>query len=456
MKTKKLKNLALYMALSASWMACNKSEDVNISQPEYNVGEEITTDTLSGAVKGTMKSGRTYFFKADITVNEGDTLLMQSGSKLVAIGDGLTPATSPMVIVNGAFFSLGTKENPNYIGVEESKRSYENAFKGYWGGIAYGPTSGDAVIKWTLLEHAGGPAGPNTNPLLYDEGDPRYTITYSNINGNFVLEDSWIRYSKDDGMRVEGGGKVNIMRNTFECNGETGGEAINIKSGTVGNIAYNMIIGACTNGIKHSNNNGATSIQTNIKFYNNTIINGGARKVQAGRGGSMNIEQGAKGEYYNNLVVNCRFGLRVVRDADTANTKYDNNFYYGSTDLIVGQFNATAGVGKKAPNDVQGAAKENNPRFVLFDVDKTPDFAAAPFDKFPTSFSDQFQLMNTVGNSDFRLSSASPCIGKGKTDFEPFNNINITNEALKPTVTRPGRDAGAFQSDGSGNQHLTK
>ncbi|MFN0049596.1 MAG: hypothetical protein ACKVOU_10785 [Cytophagales bacterium] len=453
MKTIKLKHIALYAAISATWMSCSTNEEVQISQAEFKIGEEISTTTLAGSVKGTMASGKTYYFSSDLTVNEGDTLFMQPGSTLIAIGDGATPATSPMIIVNGAFFSLGTKEKPNLISVEEKNRGYQNAFKGYWGGIAYGPNSADAVIKWTRLEYAGGPAGPNTNPALYDDGDPRYTITYSNINGNFVLEDSWIRFSKDDGMRVEGGGKVNIMRNTFEYNGESGGEAINIKSGTVGNIAYNLMVGACTNGLKHSNS-GGTTIQTNIKYYNNTMINGGARKIQAGRGGSINVEQNAKGEYYNNLIVNCRFGLRIVRDADVANVKYDNNFYYGNANLIVGQFNATSGVGTKAPNDVQGAAKENDPKFKNFNVEATPDFNVSPFNSFPTAVSSQYEAMNMVGTSDFRLQSDSPCIGKGKTDFAPFDNVNISIQALKPTVTPPGKDAGAFQTDGSGNQHF--
>jgi len=453
MKTVKIKNLVVYAALAAGSLACSTKEEVTISKPEYQVGAEITTDTLIGSVKGTMKSGKTYYFKSDITVNNGDTLLMQSGSKLIAIGDGVTPATSPMIIVNGAFFSLGTKANPNTITVSEANQGYDKAFKGYWGGIAYGPESADAVIKWTLLEYAGGPAGPNTNPALYDDGDPRYTITYSNINGNFILEDSWIRFSKDDGMRVEGGGKVNIMRNTFEYNGESGGEAINIKSGTVGNIAYNMIIGACTNGLKHSNS-GSTPIQTNIKCYNNTMVNGGARKVQAGRGGSINVEQSAKGEYYNNLIVNCRFGLRIVRDADTTNTKYNNNFYYGNADIIVNQFNAKSGVGKKASNDVQGLAKENNPKFKNFNVETTPDFGVSPFNSFPTAVASQSAAINTIGTYDFRLQSDSPCIGKGKTDFQPFDNVVISNEALKPTVTPPGKDAGAYQADGTGNQHF--
>ena len=61
------------------------------------------------------------------------------------------------------------------------------------------------------------------------------------------------------------------MRNTFEKGGFTGGESMNIKSGNVGIFAYNLIVGSATNGPKASNNGGVNP-QTNVQFYNNTII----------------------------------------------------------------------------------------------------------------------------------------------------------------------------------------
>lgn len=78
---------------------------------------------------------------------------------------------------------------------------------------------------------------------MYKSGDPRYTICFTNTNGNIVLEDSWIYGSKDDGVRVVSG-KMAILRNTWELNGEIGGESLNCKSGAVGDVAYNVIMGA--------------------------------------------------------------------------------------------------------------------------------------------------------------------------------------------------------------------
>ncbi|MFX5760806.1 hypothetical protein ABTE44_18935, partial [Acinetobacter baumannii] len=80
-----------------------------------------------------------------------------------------------------------------------------------------------------------------------------------------------------------------------------------------------------TNGPKMSNINVLPGYPaTNVNSYNNTIVNCGYRRAAAGRGGSINFEQGAGGLAYNNLIVNCKFGLRVVQNpiADTANLRY--------------------------------------------------------------------------------------------------------------------------------------
>ncbi|MGN6477712.1 MAG: hypothetical protein ACTHKV_10840, partial [Flavipsychrobacter sp.] len=100
--------IALAM-VSLTVYSCKKTKDEtpNISQPEVQVGQTITGDTLKGSVKGTMIAGKTYYFYDQVTVNEGDTLLMQSGVKLLS----LNPAAQ--LYVKGAFISLGTKDHPN-------------------------------------------------------------------------------------------------------------------------------------------------------------------------------------------------------------------------------------------------------------------------------------------------------------------------------------------------------
>jgi hypothetical protein len=165
--------------------ACHKAENAKISPIVVQTSNPITTDTLSGAVKGTLVSGKTYYFASNITVNGGDTLLMQAGSKLIALGDGLTWQTAPEIFVHGTFISLGTEANPNYITVsnaatlksQAAQQNYTNVFQGWWGGIFAEPgpvtsedptpAGGDMIIKWTHLEFAGGPSGPDDDQVVY-------------------------------------------------------------------------------------------------------------------------------------------------------------------------------------------------------------------------------------------------------------------------------------------------
>lgn len=440
-------NILLLLPALALVASCHKDASINISQPQISAGQAITSDTLAGSVKGTLLSGKTYYFSSDITVNAGDTLLMQAGSKLIALGDGLTTETSPQITVNGTFVSLGTQDAQNFITVPDDKRINANVGKGFWGGIQCGEASGDLVIKWTHLEFAGGPAGPDADPAAYSAGDPRYTILFANDHANCILEDSWIFGSTDDGMRVLKG-RISIMRNTFEACGKAGGESVNLKSGTVGDVAYNLSIGAATNSFK-SSNSGGDSIQTNVYTYNNTMVNGGLRQVKSGRGGSINYEKGAQGKVYNNIVVNCRFGLRITTDADIAHIAYNNQFYYGNADYFVPQFNAADGIAKTQSGDVGGdAAKANNPMFATYDVDmfdyssvKPPlDIAAMPFS------------IITAVNYNFSLLPGSPALKTGFTDFQPLSVVPAGG-LYGATIQGPGVDMGAYQSDGSGNQH---
>src|SRR5205823_4859883 len=127
-----------------------------------------------------------------------------------------------------------------------------------------------------------------------------------------------------------------------------------MKSGTIGDIAYNLMIGAATNAIKASDS-GSSGVQTNVNMYNNTIINCGYRQTKSGRGGSINFEKAARGLVYNNLILNCRFGLRLVNDADLTNIKYNNQLYYGNSQAIVTQFRAGDGVATFQTNDIYSA-----------------------------------------------------------------------------------------------------
>ena len=445
--------------------ACHKAELAVISQPVTQVSNGIKSDTLSGTIKGTMLAGKTYYFKSDITVNDGDSLVMQAGTKLIALGDGKTYQTSPQIFMHGTFISLGTQTNPNYITVsnadalraEANQQNYTDVFQGWWGGIVCtpgpatasnpNPAGGDAIIKWTHIELAGGPAGPDSDPAVYAEGDPRWAIYFANITKNFILEDSWVFGTKDDAIRSDGG-KISFMRNSFEMCGQAGGEFVNLKSGTLGDVAYNMFVGSATNSLKISNA-GTTTTQCNVTVYNNTIINGGFRQTKSGRGGSIDFEKGARGNCYNNLIADSRFGLRITTDADVQNVIYNNQYYYGSSPAIVGQFLSADGVAKFQAGDIYAAnAKDNNPQFYGYNLDQF-DFVNNPG---PITANSQPAYLVLLGNSNFRLQQTSGALNKGKTDFQPMGSVTATG-TYGTTITPPGKDIGAYQNDGTGNQH---
>ncbi|HEY8969627.1 MAG TPA: hypothetical protein VIM64_11050 [Puia sp.] len=432
-----------------SMAACHKAENVYVSPKKVEASHPITTDTLSGSVSGTLLSGKTYYFSSDITINAGDTLLMQPGSTLIAIGDGLKTETSPQITCNGTFVSLGTATDNNYITVPDAQRTAANAGKGFWGGIQCGEASGDLIIKWTHVEFAGGPAGDAADPNVFASGDPRNSLSYTNINGNVIIEDSWFYGTKDDGMRILHG-HVSIMRNTYENCGTTGGEAVNLKNGVVGDVGYNLVIGSATNAFKVSNSGGGP-VQNKTYLYNNTMLNGGFRQLKSGRGGSIDYEKGAQGKIYNNVIINCRFGMRITPDADVVNTTYNNQFFYGEAQSLINQFYAADGVGAKQDQDIMSASpKDNNPRFSIYDVDQY-DYSAVTF---PISAANMPSGIVTAAGYDFRLLTSSPAYQKGTTSFKAQRTVpqggNFGATTLDPNV-----DMGAYTSDGTGNQHFT-
>lgn len=428
--------------------ACHKEETVNVSAGTITAGQGITSDTLTGSVKGTMLSGKTYYFKSDITINAGDTLLMQEGTKLIAIGDGKSTVTSPQITCNGTFISLGTQDANNFITVADSLRTTANIGKGFWGGIQCGASSGDVIIKWTHMEFAGGPAGESADPAVFASGDPRNLLTYTNINGNCIVEDSWMYGTTDDGIRILHG-KVSFMRNTFEACGKSGGEALNLKSGTVGDVAYNLAIGAATNSFKVSNS-GGTTVQTNVYLYNNTMLNSGMRQVKSGRGGSINYEKGAQGKIYNNVIINCRYGLRITADADTAHTTYNNQYFYSNAQSQVSQFYATDGVAKtKAKDVISSTPKSNNPLFAAYDADQFDFSKVTP----PLDITAMPVTIITAQSYNWSLLPGSPGLKKGEADIFKAQKVVPQGGIYGASTIDPSIDMGAYQSDGSGNLH---
>lgn len=466
-----MKNLVfVLLAITAFGMfACKKlgqGEDVIVSTPLFTVGQAVDNKApLTGCLKGTMKSDTTYYVGADICVAQGDTLVVQPGVKVIFNGNY-------NFIIKGTLLSLGTSAKPIYFTYKDQTKTdaigadplLDPAYKGLWGGIMAETTSPLMVMKWTHVEFGGGKAA--VSPVSYvANGGTCYPVNFSNPDGVFVFEDSWVYGSVDDPIRPFGG-KLHVMRNTFEKCGFTGGEGMNIKSGCVGNIAYNVFIGMATNGPKASNNGGKNP-QTEIAMYNNTMVACGYRRASAGRGGSLNFEEGSKGLAYNNLMVNCKFGLRIVGSAnysgnvlviaDTANIKYGYNYNYVDSLSIANQIYPTPFLTKPQATDIpaptflpagyklgdvydgSSVVGKNNPQFVNF-----------PLPQKTTLLRD----ITTQGSWNFRLTSASPAVGKGYTGFTALSNgVKVDANFGATEITGPGKDIGAYQTDGTGNKH---
>ena len=488
MKTKIFSFAAFAILSIGTFTSCKSTAEQNtISTPPVTVGAAVS-DTLSGGtVKGTMLSGKTYMIKRDLIVQAGDTLLLQPGVKL-KISKG------KLILVKGVFISLGTKALPNYIGPDKAitktdamgaPAATDSAYIGYWTGLNCEPTCTLLDLKWTHLEYMGGSFGATLFPTGEVAGGGSKGILFQNPTGDFIMEDSWMYGSIDDAVRIACG-RIHIMRNTYEKCGATGGDCLNAKNGAVGDMAYNLFLGTATNGTKASNK-GTGNQQTNINMYNNTYISGGYRqKAPTGRGGSINYEEGAKGKAFNNLMVNCRTGVRIHNNpaADVANMSYGYNYSYGDSIRVMNNVypvgsSATSGttaITVPQATDIPAyTALLSNPNFqqaflyattatgVYTNMVGTYDGTAyvkvgdPKFIGFTLPMTGALSNLSALSTYNFRLQSTSPAINKGTADaskIAPIKAVLVTNANFKPSeVTLPGVDMGCFQSNGTGNQH---
>ena len=478
---KTAKFLGAIALLSTVFFSCSKSssssENNNISTPPLQIGQAITSTNLGvngqiTAVKGTMlTTAGTYNVLGDLVVNKGDTLYLQPGVT-VCVQNKAT------IVVKGVLVSNGTQAQPNSFTVCSATKTTtiaqganpgtDNAYQGLWTGINCDTTCTLLCLKWTHVEFAGGVFDATVGGTFNGgtAGKNSYAVLFQNLNGDCIIEDSWFYGNVDDCIRVQYG-RLSIMRNTFEKSGLVGGDVVNMKSGAIGDCAYNVIIGGATNGTKASNK-GTEPVECNINMYNNTYIDCGYRQAgQAGRGGSINYEQGAEGMAYNNLIVNCRVGLRIVNNpvADTTNCHYGNNFAYADSDAVCNQFYPvgyyTHDYAYVVPSQKQvdslgytysGATGSSAYTGSYFTTKNNPQFKNFPLPVSGAGFQNLSDIACT-GSFDFHLAANSPCIGHGYTNFSPIRATKVTKAPFAAIVTAPGNDIGAYQTNGSGNQH---
>ncbi len=420
--------IAMALMISLAFAACEKDDDNGPTGDNGNGDGNGSDETLHGEISGTLSKG-TYIVSGDIIVPEGEELILEPGVVLAFDGDGLSPDTSPEIQLFGNLVAIGSEQDPIMFTVVEERRDPVNAYEGLWGGIQAMSSCEHLILKHVIIEYSGGPARQSE---AYDAGDPRYTIHFANPEGALVLKNSIIRNLADDGIRPQGGAQIVLVNNVFYNIGETGGEGLNAKDGTVGVVAYNLFYAMATNGSKPAGPGDGVP-QTNIDTYNNTFINNGFRRAQSGRGGSVNYEQGARGQIYNNLIVNCRFGVRLRGDRlpDMENTVYDFTHYYAYDETDQENFWPATDLdddGNTLTYEKPGDIVQEDPLFVNYDVN-TDKMTAIPDDSW-----------------NFHLTPDSPGLTAGTTDFTP---VISTLSAGGITIDIPGPSSfiGAFGAE---------
>ncbi|MDR1154082.1 MAG: hypothetical protein LBL04_05175 [Bacteroidales bacterium] len=436
--------------------SCQK-DNTEISTPPFSVGKEVSDAApLTGSVKGTMTSGKTYYVDGEVTINRGDTLLIQPGVTVYAKN-----ATS-VFIVKGVFLSLGTKEKPVKLSVEGKTKQdspstlpeNDPAMAGLWGGVVCDMECPRLILKWTNIEYTG---SHFTNPPIEGLSGHGYYwgVTFLNPEGTFVMEDCHMYGANTEGVRIMGG-YISILRNKFEKIGLQLGDAVTIKGGgTQGDVAYNVFIGCSSQCIVVDNFEGNTR-QVTVNAYNNTIINSGWRTARANEVYGITYFRQAAGLICNNAIVNCRGGLFLDNGKppklDALNYGY-NSFYadtkdiaeniypWGSltepktTDLPTPSSYLPAGFQTGGEYDGSAITGVNNPLFKQFTI-PCPD---------PAKYS------YTAGH-DFHINTGSPLIGKGTGTIFALKKVPIDPNFGVTEYSEPGSDIGAYPTTGIGNK----
>lgn len=409
MKTKNNYTLVVTLLLLCGLYACKK-ELTTFTKIQIPTSSPIAPGNISGFVKGTLLTGQTYTVTGDITIKKGDTLSAQPGAMVIV-------KNNAQVNVMGFLNLLGSQDNPVSFNSDVDK-------PGTWGGFQADSAQG-ITIKWTHIDNTGGP-----DP----SGSARRTIVIRGLAKTVDIEDSWFTNGQDDLMGIFGP-KVIILRNTISSSGSTDGEGINLKSGTTGVVAYNVIFSQAGSGVKLETSKSVPFPQTEVDVYNNTIVSVGWRRGSAEPGRGTSVGVNAIGHIYNNIYVNCYHGIEVFNDGDAVHTTYGNNLFYATVNTYQDLVDPTINInirdnfyppgasGKPQPTDrISTKIGDFDPLFVKFD-----GTVAAP-NGFPNT-------------NNFNLKLGSPAYGAGNPSFDS-KHPELGNQ-----------DMGAYTTDGKGNKH---
>jgi hypothetical protein len=397
------------IALVATLASCSKKDTTTVIKPVLPPSHPITAGNISGFVKGTLLSNTTYTVTADISVKPGDTLLAQPGAIVIV-------KNNAQFLIQGVFQSLGTQTSPVTF-------DSDSHTPGSWGGFAC--DSAQAVtVQWTKVFNTGGPDNTGNARRSFVIGKPI----------KVDIEDSWFENGQDDGISLFGGAQITILRNTIQSEGKGDGEAINIKTGATGTVAYNVIFSQAGSGVKLETATVVTTTLTNVDVYNNTMVSCGWRRGAAEPGRGVSAGVSAKGNIYNNIIVNCYHGLEIFQDDGAGNVNYGNNLFYSTADTFVD--NTPLALVPPGPAIIINLRAGYYPAGSLGVPQSTDIISTAVGNGDPMFVSFDGSFLNPNGapnNNDFHLKAGSPALGHGNPKYNA--------------------DMGAYTSDGKGNKH---
>lgn len=414
----------LFLGSMALMAACSNDSEPIVETPgtDDSTGKP-GTETIYPAGSIVWKKDTTVLLKDHFLVDKGIALYIEEGATIIASNTEVKPE----IVVLGSLYSMGTAEKPVTFTVEEASRN--DRFSRNWGGIICGYDSKEVFMDHTIVEYGGAQTTENSLSFQHklfktETGEGVPAFHFCNPDGAFVIRNSVFRNNAEDHIYITGGKSI-VSNSRFIGCGFDGGEAINYKSECLADIAGNLIYDANTNAFKLSNA-GQINLQSELFLYNNTMLNTGWRRPKV-KGGSIWLEKSIDAKVFNNLIYDCRWGMKEsTEDPADKSSVITPNYYYSSTET--GRIQMLA-------DEANGILNGANDIFSTTPGDKNPLFA---------SFTQQENVNVNVSSNegdvpatyrnewDFHLQATSPALSGATTSVEPhFAKSGIKFEGLQ-------------------------
>lgn len=432
---KSIKSIMSVMAL-AGMALLGSCENDNINPRDFGGvttdstetgSSDVITTALASYPKGSIVWTKDTTLTESFKVPEGVSLYIEPGVTVTANSKADPPIE---LVVLGNLYCMGTADKPVTF-TSDTKKTED------WGGIICGYNSEEVVLNHTNFNYAGAtPTGTSISVQNHlfkteiDGGVPAFH--FCNVNGRFVITNCVFNESYNDQTYFTGGSCI-IANNIFKDSGNAkdGGEAINFKSGCKADIAGNVIYNACTNAFKLSNSGVSEEIPSSqLNIYNNTVVNCGWRRSKNKKGGSVWLEKGIEPVFVNNIIYDCRFGVKQPdKDGAGKEAVCTPNYLFASTAAGVSQFSASEPGVMFYQTDVHSSkAGDMDPLFVNYSLTKGMNINCETDDQ--TKGAPQY----FVDGWDFHLKAGSPALNASLPAVTPLWSNGLVFIGLKKVI----------------------